>query len=327
MIFITGASGLIGSFICRELLRRGHKVRALKRASTDMGLVSDIRDQIEWVEGDLMNVSDLPGYLEGVTDIIHGAAVISYERKDELLMYQVNVDGTANLLNAALDKGISRFLHISSVAAIGKDKGANIITEDSKWQGEKTTAYARSKYQSELEVWRASAEGLKTIIINPSLVLGPGEWHKSSTQVFKYVWDEHRFFTNGLVNYVDVRDVAEIVVQLLLSDHVGERFIVNAGSMTYKELFEQIALEFGKRPPHIHARGGMIRLAILLGKLQAALTGRPPLLSDEMEQVSKNRHIYANEKIKKTINFEFRDIKDTIRWSCEQLKNRQAVHA
>ncbi|WPP53165.1 NAD-dependent epimerase/dehydratase family protein [Catalinimonas niigatensis] len=321
MVLVTGATGLIGSYICRKLIASGYVIKALKREYSDLKLVQDIQHQITWINGDLLHLSEMSEYLQGIRQVIHCAAVVSYASKDEELMQQVNVESTANLINASIKHQVDCFLHISSVAAIGKDKLSNLSTEETQWtDGEKTTAYARSKHQSELEVWRGWAEGLNTVIINPSLVLGPGDWKKSSTQIFKYVWEENSFYTEGIVNYVDVRDVAEIVLRLLQSGIRGERFIVNAGSKSYQKLFEAIAREFGKKPPHIKVKGLMIKLAIILDKIRSRLTGSAPMVTDELEQVSKNQHTYDNTKIKQATQMEFTDFKDTLHWCCQQLQ-------
>ncbi|MDF9794748.1 dihydroflavonol-4-reductase [Catalinimonas alkaloidigena] len=321
MVLVTGANGLIGSFICRKLLAEGYIIKALKREHSDLKLLEDIQQQITWVTGDLLQVGEMKEYLEGVEQVVHCAAIVSYDSKHEDLMRRVNVESTANLVNASLQSGIKCFLHVSSVASIGKDKSADISTEETQWtDGEKNTAYARSKHQAELEVWRAYAEGLNTVIINPSLVLGPGDWDKSSTQVFKYVWEENRFYTEGKVNYVDVRDVAEVAVRLLGSEIRGERFIISAGSVSYKELFETIARGFGKRPPHIKVKGLMIKLAVIMDKVRTTLSRGTPLVTDEIEQISKNQHTYDNAKIKQVLDIEFTDFENTVRWCCRQLK-------
>lgn len=321
MVLVTGANGLIGSFICRKLLAAGYQVKALKREHSDLSLLDGIEQKIHWMTGDLLQLGEFQEYLEGVEQIVHCAAVVSYDSKQEDLMRQVNVESTANLVNASLQHGIQCFLHVSSVAAVGKDKLSDVSTEDTQWlEGEKITAYARSKHQSELEVWRASAEGLKTVVINPSLVLGPGDWSKSSTQIFKYIWEENSFYTEGKVNYVDVRDVAEIAVRLLSSEIRGERFIVSAGSISYKALFEEIAREFDKKPPHIKVKGLMIKLAIILDRLRRLVAGGAPLVTDELEQVSKNQHTYDNTKIRQALDIEFTDFESTVRWCCQRLK-------
>jgi len=322
MIFVTGASGLIGSFICRKLLNEGYSVKALRRPSTDLSMLKDIKDKIHWVKGDLLNVSEVENYLAGVDKVIHSAGYISYDKRDEEKIYQTNVEGTANLVNAALSQKVQLFLHLSSVASIGKDKDVKLSTEDTRWvEEENISTYAKSKHQSELEVWRGWAEGLNTIIINPSLVLGPGDWEKSSTQVFKYVYDENRFYTSGIVNYVDVRDVAEVTVRLLNRSFGGERFIVSAGSISYKELFEAIATAMDKSPPSVKVNAYMIRLTITFEKIRSRLLGTQPLVTDELGQVSKNQHVYANDKVKKAVDIDFRELEETLRWTCRELIN------
>jgi len=326
MIFVTGASGLIGSFICKKLIKEGYVVKALKRHHSDLSLVQEVAERIHWVEGDLLNISEVEGYLEGVDKIIHCAAFVSYSKRDEELLYQINVEGTANLVNWAITKKIKLFLHLSSVASIGKDKHSVVSNEDTKWTNDtKKTTYAQSKHQSELEVWRGWAEGLNTIIINPSLVLGPGNWHKSSTQLFKYIAEENRFYTRGIVNYVDVRDVAEVTLRLLESERYGHRYIVNAGSVAYKELFEKIAAKMGKKAPSVLVSGVAIKLAIFVEKTRSRLSGRDPVVTDELEQVSKNQHVYANEKIKKEIGIQFNDLDETLSWTTLQLLDKSSL--
>jgi len=320
MIFVTGASGLIGSFICRKLVDEGYTVKALKRPSTELSLLNDIKDKIQWIDGDLVNVTETENYLEGVHKVIHCAALVSYDQREEELIYQTNVEGTANLVNAALLQNVELFVHLSSVASIGKEKHVKVSTEETHWtEGENVSTYARSKHQSELEVWRGWAEGLNTIIINPSLVLGPGNWHKSSTQVFKYVYEERSFYTTGIVNYVDVRDVAEVTVRLMNSDLKGERFILNSGNVSYKELFDKIAAAMQKTPPGIRVGSNLIKAAIIFEKIRSKLSGNKPLVTDELKTVSKNQHCYANDKIKGAVDIDFRKLEDTVNWTCEQL--------
>ncbi len=313
MIFVTGASGLIGSFICRKLIGEGYSVKALRRPTTDLKLLVDVQDKIDWIEGDLLNVSEVETYLAGADKVIHCAGYVSYDKREEELIYQTNVEGTANLVNAAVNQNVKLFLHFSSVASIGKDKNTRISTEDTQWiEEENISTYARSKHQSELEVWRGWAEGLNTIIINPSLVLGPGDWEKSSTQVFKYIYEENRFYTSGIVNYVDVRDVAEVTLRLLNLEFKGERFIVNAGNVSYRGLFEAIAASMGKKPPSVKVNNAMIRLTIILEKLRSKLLGTKPLVTEELSSVSKNQHVYANDKLKNAVNITFRELEETV---------------
>lgn len=294
-----------------------------------MDLVLDIKDQIEWVEGDLLDTVGLTDQLEGVSGVVHSAALVSYDSRDEARMHKVNVEGTANLVNISLRKKIDYFLHISSVAAIGKAKGATEVDESHQASVEEfTTAYGRSKYLAELEVWRGISEGLPAVIINPSLVLGPGQWNQSSTQLFKYIQNENRFYVDGTANYVDVRDVATVVVRLVEARITGERFIVSAGSIGYKELFDLIAQSLNKKPPTTRAKPGLIRVASVVDKLKSRITGQPPLITDELRQIAENTHTYDSTKVQQATHITFNPLVNTVRWCCHELaKKTQMVQS
>lgn len=122
MIFITGCNGLIGSFIARKLLSKGENILALRRINSDMSLLKDIEKSIEWVEGDISDTVILNKAMEQCDTVIHTAAIISFSPSKRDLMYQVNVEGTANVVNAALKNKIQKFCYISSIAAIGRKK-------------------------------------------------------------------------------------------------------------------------------------------------------------------------------------------------------------
>jgi nucleoside-diphosphate-sugar epimerase len=320
MIFITGCNGLVGSFIARRLLAAGHSVRALRRKDSNLHYLDDIKDQIEWVEGDILDVSRLYEVMKGATQVIHSAALVSFTPKTKDLMYKVNIEGTANVVNIGLELGIEKLVFISSVAALGRKKNAEVIDENSQWEDSKfNTHYAQTKYLAEMEVWRGHVEGLKSVVVNPSLILGPSPWERSSTQLFKYVWDQKRFYAKGSLNYVDVRDVAEVVYQLLVGDYAGERYILNAGNVSFKELFEKVAAVFKKRAPHIKVTPLIAALAWRGALLQSFFTRKPPFISKETAYMSQKHFYYKNNKILNTLDFEFRPLQESITWACEQL--------
>ncbi len=320
MVFITGANGLLGSFICRALLLAGYEVRALKRANSNLDLVEDIKDQVEWVEGDILDLMGIEKQLECVDTVIHCAALVSYNKKDKQALYKTNVEGTANIVNACINAGISKILYISSIATIGKKNHQYESDESTQWNGAgRASEYAITKYLAELEVWRGGTEGLKPIILNPSVILGPGSLNKSSTKIFKYILDENPFYTKGYINYIDVRDVADITVQLLKKNIHSERFIVNAGSITYQNLFIKIASFFHKKAPWIKVHPGLIKFIIWFDKLISWLFRKETLLGEDLSGVANNRHMYNNAKVQKIMNYNFRKIDDTISWTCNIL--------
>ena len=322
-IFITGATGLVGSFVCKELLAKGHDIRAIKRNSSKMDLLTEIQDKIEWVVGDMTDPAFLEESLEGIEAVIHGAAIISFDKRWEQKMYEVNVLGTADLVNACLKKGVKKFMHVSSVAAIGRKQGQKYLSETDRWEGtEFDSIYAKSKYKQELEVWRGAQEGLEVKIVNPSIILGPGIWGSGgSTSVFKYAYDEKGFHPAGTVNYVDVRDVAEVIVKLVESEIHSERFILNAGTLSYKEFFGRIAQSFGKKGPSKQVKPWMLKIAVALEHLRSRITGNEAMITKDTAILSRAEFHFVNEKVVQTLDYKFRSLDESVDWTVAKLKN------
>tara|TARA_R110001592_G_C13131414_1_gene746592 strand:- start:317 stop:1297 length:981 start_codon:yes stop_codon:yes gene_type:complete len=322
MVFVTGATGLLGSFICRELIKNGQSIRAVKRGSSQLTLIEDIADQIEWVDGDMNDTTFLLEALEGIDGVIHGAAIISFDKRDEDRMYKTNVQGTADLVNACLKAGVTNFVQISSVAALGRKPGQKFIDEKDKWEGtEYDSIYARSKYLQELEVWRGAQEGLKVKIVNPSVVLGPGLWGSGSTSVFKYAYDSKKFHPEGTINFVDVRDVAEICVKLLGADVQNERFVLNAGTKEFSDFFAEVASRFGKKPPTKPVPYWMLKIAVKLEFVRSRLMRQSALITSDTAKLSRMHYHFRNDKVKKALSFEFRPMNETLDWSVRELKS------
>lgn len=323
-VFITGATGLLGSFICRELLKKGHQIKAIKRASSKMILLEDIAANIEWVTGELSDTVFLEEILANVDAVMHGAAVISFDKRYEEKMYETNVLGTADLVNTCLKVGIDNFLHISSVAALGRKGTHTDIDENDRWEGTKyDSIYARSKNLQELEVWRGAQEGLRVKIINPSVILGPGLWDQNgSTSVFHYALKGRKFHPAGNVNYVDVRDVAEIAVKLMESDIHGERFVVSARSLPYKDFLTVLSKAFGKKGPTIQVKRWMLHLAVGFEFMRSRITGNEALVTRDTAVLSKTKFHFKNAKVRKALNFEFRPLEETAAWTVQELKKR-----
>jgi dihydroflavonol-4-reductase len=323
MVAVTGANGLLGSFIIRELLARRIPFVALKRRNSDTSLLADVEAGITWRDCDVLNAVEVEAALEGVTRVVHSAAIVSFNPRRATYVLDTNVQGTRNLLHECHAKGITRFIHISSVGALGRQKGQRIIDESNQWIDTPTNSvYAQSKYLAELEVFRAQEEGLNTVILNPSVILGPGDWHRSSAQLFRYVWNENRFYTNAFLNYVDVRDVAEITYRLLDDVSVsGKRFIVNAGKISFENFFALVATRFGKKPPSMKLNPTLLQIAARVEVLRTWFTGREPLLTRETARLAGTEFYYNNSRIKKALSFEFQPIDATLDWCCpEYLK-------
>lgn len=319
-VFITGATGFIGSHIARRYLAAGYRVEALTRTKGHTGLLADVADQIAWHEGDIMDIPSLEMAIRGNLDVIHAAAVVSFSPKDHERMVRINAEGTANVVNVCLKAGIRKLGYVSSVAALGRPANKSGTTEPvrldetQKWEDSPNNSeYAKSKYRAELEVWRGVAEGLSAVMVNPSIVLGEGDWTRSSVQLFKYVYDEKPFYPAGLVNYVDVLDVVESLFRLMEADSVtNERFILNAGTIPYKELLEQMAVVLHKRPPRMRMPPALTHLLWPVEAVRAWLTGSTPLITRETARSSSSRYAYDGQKIAETLDFQYRPLSETL---------------
>ena len=329
-ILITGATGLVGSAIARRCLSDNHSVSALFRAGSDRSLLGDNASKINWIEGDILDIKSLEIAIEGIDFVIHAAAIVSFVPRDRDIMYKVNREGTANVVNVCLKSGIQKLCYVSSIAALGRPDPRKIVQgqdtvldESQRWEDSpENSEYAKSKYLAELEVWRGIAEGLNAVIVNPTLVLGEGDWTKSSTQIFKYVYKQKPFYTTGLANYVDVVDVAEIVYQLMLSDISGERFLLNGGSISYQNLFNTIADAMHKKRPSFRVGTGLSEVIWRIEKVRTWLLGTKPLITKETAQSGGRRITYNNTKIKKALRFNFQPLEKTVTRVSESLMSK-----
>tara|TARA_B100000902_G_scaffold44294_1_gene51865 strand:+ start:5537 stop:6541 length:1005 start_codon:yes stop_codon:yes gene_type:complete len=323
MIFVTGGTGLLGSHILLTLSKQKRKFRALKRESSSLDicksvfnyyLLGELFSKIEWIDGDINDIVSLEKAIEGCDYILHAAALVSFNATDFAKMRKINIEGTANVINVALDSKIKKLGYVSSIAALGRNSTKDIVNEESNFKFTKNeSSYSVSKYYAEQEVWRGAAEGLDVLIINPSVILGPGNWNKGSSQMFKKMYNGLIFYTEGSTGFVDVLDVAESFVSLFFSDIKNERFIINSVNLSYREFFDKLAKSFGKPKPYLRANQLLKGLAWRFEWIKCFIFGGNPLITKETAASSGRSHQYSNEKVKEKIDFEFTDIDKTIK--------------
>lgn len=322
MVLVTGGTGFIGSYIIKELVQKNYHVRAIRRTSSkDPFYISrDVLAKVEWVDGDVLDIVSLEEAMKDAEVVIHAAAIISYNKKDKQRLHQVNVQGTANMVNTALDKNVSRFIHISSVAALGRSGDSSHVNEERKWQENKmNTHYAISKQRSEMEVWRGIGEGLNAAIVNPSTVLGYGDWNTSSCRIFKTVYDQFPWYSEGVNGFVAVEDVAKATVLLMESTIAEQRFIVNTDNWSFQKLFDSIADSFGKQHPKRKATPLLAGMAWRMEKIKSLFTGTRPLLTRESARVAQSAVYFDNDKLLKALpQFSFQPLEKCIQNYCEK---------
>ncbi len=329
MILVTGGTGLVGTHLLVDLLYKDKKIRAIRR-HTDQRLLrrifsyhfADVEEQlkkIEWVDADLTDVFALKeAFVGGIDEVYHCAAMVSFNPKDKQKMMDINVEGTANIVNLSLLNNVKKLCHVSSIAALGRnDKPDSYTTEADLWiNSRQNSNYAISKYGAEREVWRGIHEGLNAVIVNPSVIIGPGDWDKGSSQIFTTLCKGTSFYTNGVNGYVDVRDVVQAMVSLMESEITNERFVVSAENLSYFDFFSKILLKFGKNPPSINASYPLLEAGWRFEKLKSMLTGKSPLITKETARTSRNKYYYSSEKLIKALDFSFIHIDNAVDYTC-----------
>jgi nucleoside-diphosphate-sugar epimerase len=328
MILVTGGTGLAGSHLLLELTSRGKKPRAVHRSSSRMDFVHHVFEayspepekhfsMIEWVEADLLDVFSLEDAMDGVSQLYHNAAMVSFNPGDRSEMYRVNVEGTANVVNAALHKGVGKICHLSSIAALGRAGKDGITDETTDWVTSRYNShYAISKYNGEREVWRGTAEGLDAVVILPSIILGLASVESGSMQLFKSIRKGLPFYTSGINGYIDARDLAKAQLFLMDNDIRNEKFLVTAENLSYREVLNMIADGLGKRRPFIKVNAFMALVARYYFSLAKLIAGTTPLITRDTARTAMKDYHYSNQKFLDISNMQFTPIRETISGIC-----------
>lgn len=331
MILITGATGLVGCHLLLELLQNDVQVRALHRKGSDMERVKRVLtyythdaeslfDKIQWYQADLLDLAELDAAFQGVTEVYHCAALISFDPADKDRLYDTNVIGTTNIVNLCIQYGIRKICHVSSIAALGDALEHEIITEEVDWDEQTVANYAITKYRAEMEVWRGVQEGVPAVIVNPGIIIGPGFWHTGSGTLFKMVAKGQRWYPPGGTGIVTINDVIRSMTALMDSHIQNERFILVNKNMTYKEIFSMIAREFDMPPPDRALKLWQLKVMLPLDWLRAKLRGKSRrLTSDNIRGVSR-RKVYDGQKIVNTLPFTYELISEAVYASCQIYK-------
>ena len=319
-ILVTGAAGLVGYELVKQLLDNGEKVKAVYHSSP----LSLSHPNLETVQCDILDVASLEEALQDITYVYHAAAIVSYDPKDKENLLKINIEGTANVVNACISAGVKKLVHVSSVAALGRMRQGEMVTEQMNWTEETSNSiYGKSKYFGELEVWRGIGEGLQAVIVNPTLILGGDNWETGSSAIFRNAFNEFKWYTDGVSGFVDVRDVARAMILLMNSEISSQRFILNGENISYREIFSSIAACFGKKPPHKKVTTFLAEMIWRMEAIKTKFTGNKHLLTKETVRTAQAKVYFDNSKILKALpQFQFTKIKETIDFTCTTLKEK-----
>jgi nucleoside-diphosphate-sugar epimerase len=324
MILVTGGTGLVGSHLLYHLTEKGEHVKAIYRNSSNIAEVErlfrfyskdadHLLQRIQWIEADLSDYFALEDALQGVRHVYHAAAMVSFNPRESDKMLEVNAQGTANLMNACLKCEIKKVCYVSSISSLGKSVDGGQIDEMVEWQADDyRSAYSHSKFRAEMEVWRVSKEGVPVVIVNPSVIIGPVNWLRSSGRLFYSVKRGLPFYPGGATGFVDVCDVAKAVVLLMASDVVNERYILNAENLSYKAFFTMVAQSMHLRPPKIKVSKLITEIGWRANLLLCFIAGKAPAITKDTARSAQTVSQYSAEKFSRKFSFTFVPMKEAI---------------
>jgi len=326
MILVTGGTGMLGSNLLLELTYDNSDIIALKRNSSSLSNVKKLFSRhnsslnlkkIQWIDADLIDYYRLSDVFKeyGISKVYHCAAQISYKKSDNELLLENNVTSTKNIVDLSLQYKINKMCYVSSIATLGAGTDSNKITEKTEYNTDgNNSGYSISKYYAELEVWRGVAEGLNAVIINPSVILGSGDWKTGSSSIFSTINNGLKFYTKGITGFVDVIDVAKIMKLLMESEITAERFIINSENISYLELFKSIADKLNKKAPSIYANKYITAFAWRLEYVKSILIGSQPVITSNSARTSHKTLLYSNKKLLENIDYTFIKVEDSIKY-------------
>jgi len=324
MILVTGGTGLVGAHLLYYLSQENIKLRALFRSEERLQIVKKVFsyytsdpdrlfDKIEWFKADLLDEVSLREAFDQVKQVYHTAAIVSFDPADRANIIINNVSGTSNIVNICLEKDIEKLCFISSTAAIGSAPQGVLADEAYIWSGGKhRTIYSVSKFKSEAEVWRGIAEGLHAVIVNPSIIIGPGDWTRSSSSLFQRIWKGMKYYTTGVTGYVDIHDVIHVMIKLMKGKSEGERFIVSSENLSYKEAFIKVARALERNPPTKHAKKILIGLAWRLDWLKSRILRTRRLISRDAIHAGSSQAYFSSAKVIAETGIHFKSVEQSI---------------
>lgn len=324
MVLVTGGSGLLGRELIIQLISQGKEVTAIyNHTALELSLKG-----LKKVQCDILDVSSLEEVMNGIDELYHCAGKVSFNPRQVDQLYKINVEGTANVVNAALNAGVKKMVHVSSVAALGRIREDGPINEDMHWTEETSNSkYGQSKYMGEMEVWRGIAEGLNAVIVNPTIILGAANWNESSTEIFKSVYNGSPWYADGTTGFVDVKDVANAMIMLMRSEISSERFIISAENKSYQDVFDQIADAFNKKRPSKKVNPFIAAVVWRWEAVKSKFTGAIPLITKETAATALAKVQFDNSKLKKYFpSFEYHRLEQTIKTTCLALQQKLNNH-
>jgi nucleoside-diphosphate-sugar epimerase len=320
--FLTGGTGLLGTYFLIQALEQGHGVTAIYRNEKSIELSKKIFalqgsqivekfSKINWVQANLLNPLELDELILPHHTVVHCAGMVSFLPSDEQEMYKSNFVGTQNLVNVCIEKGVKKFIHISSVSTLCKEEE---IRDETSFQRPAKEAgfYGKSKYLAEMEVWRGMQEGLNACVLSPSIILGAHDWNKGSSKMFGVAHQGLLFYTLGKTGFIDVNDVAKAILIVAETQTKQKRYCLNAENIYYKDFFENLHLAFGKPMPKYKAGKFLTSLYWRLQWLKSKITNSAPLVTKESASTAHSIRLFKGDRFAEEFSFSYTPINKSV---------------
>lgn len=333
MVFVTGATGLLGGYLLLELSKRNQSIIALKRTNSNLKPIKQLFaefstieqfEKIQWIEGDLLDIPFLSEALRDVQTIYHLAAYVSFDDRKRKIIREANEKATENLVNIAIDLQVPEIVYVSSIATLDKSENNDEIDENSNWNSDQNhSEYAISKKKAEMNIWRASQENIDVLIVYPSVIIGSFDGNRESEKIFQLSRNKTTYATTGSTGFVDVRDVAFAMAQLVEQKCWNQSFLLNSENKTYAEIFQFLRKKWNLPQPKIISKS-QLKWIYYFTKINQIFGNK--YLSKSSHQALTSTAKYQNQKIKSTININFIPVTESLsfhgtRWL--KLKNIQ----
>ena len=315
---VTGGNGMVGSHVILHLMQNNYNVIALKRSNASVRACkklfhhyscAHLFERIQWEEVNLNDPTEIEAFIirHSISHVVHASGKVSFNALDWQELWLSHVVHTRHLVNASIGKAI-RFIHISSLAVF-QGTGDLEITENSQKNPDfKLSVYAHCKNQAELEVWRAQAEGLDTVILNPGVIIAPGyEWRGSNSMFAKLKWST-RFYTSGSTGYIGAGDLARIITQIAHESITGERFICIERNLSYQELMECARKTLSRKERSLMVPRVFLILIWMCSSIGSFFLGRKTQFTKSLIHALTDQKIYSNTKLIQKLNIQLEPI-------------------
>ncbi len=337
MILVTGSTGYLGAHLLYELTKAGKTVKAMFRHSNRISQVRSVFsyyetdyqqlfERIEWIQSDILDYHSLHESMKDINQVYHVAGLVSFNNSDRKKLNSINVKGTANVVNACIENGVDKLCHVSSIAALGESESPVLADERLIWkQSDTASAYSRSKFLGEMEVWRGIHEGLNAVIVNPSVIIGPGLWLGHGKELLSRVQKGLKYYPSGSSGYVDVRDVARVMVMLTEGNNRGERFIINSENIAHRHYLNLIADALEKPRPTRVISPLIGRIAAGAEFLRSAITGLPPRIDKQTLKIATENLAYSNDKVREATGISFISAEESVKTAIKLYLKEQGA--